>query len=256
MDTTVTVDTPEGVEITLHVAGPIVRAMAWLIDFALRAVIYIVIMILSMVSLPSFSEAGLMFGVISIVGFLLEWLYPALFEGFTGSTPGKKWAGLKVLQDDGTPLTFPSAIIRNFLRAVDFLPLLYVTGLVTMNNNSRFQRLGDLAAGSLVVYLPESLATEAVSEVQSQPIPSTLAIDDRLAVVSFASRSSGLSEARQIELANTLEPVTGQQGEMAVKTLMGWANWVVRGQVADSAVNNHAANSNAKNSVNNRAGRC
>jgi uncharacterized RDD family membrane protein YckC len=239
MDTTVTVDTPEGVEITLHVAGPIVRAMAWLIDFALRAVIYVVIMILSMVSLPSFSEAGLMFGVISIIGFLLEWLYPALFEGFTGSTPGKKWVGLKVLQDDGTPLTFPSAIIRNFLRAVDFLPLMYVTGLVAMNNNSRFQRLGDLAAGSLVVYLPESLATESVEEVQSQPVPATLALDDRLTVVSFASRSTGLSGARQIELANTLEPVTGQQGEMAVNTLKAWANWVVRGQV-DTAVSKKA----------------
>ena len=66
MDTTVTVDTPEGVEIELNVAGPIVRAMAWLVDFALRAVIYIVLFFALVVTVPSYSEVGLMTGVLSI----------------------------------------------------------------------------------------------------------------------------------------------------------------------------------------------
>lgn len=231
MDTTVTVDTPEGVEIELNVAGPVVRAMAWLIDFALRAVIYMVVLILLAVTVPSFSEMGLVAGMLSILAFMFEWLYPTLFEGFTGSTPGKKWTRLKVLQEDGTPLTFPSAIIRNFLRAVDFLPLLYVTGLVAMNNNQRFQRLGDLAAGTLVVYVPESNTHEAIDQNEaSQPVPAYLGTADRLALISFADRSSGLSAARQVELVNTLEPVTGLQGEDAVKMIKAWANWIVRGQ--------------------------
>ncbi len=230
MDTTVTVDTPEGVEIEFNVAGPVVRAMAWLIDFAIRAVIYIAIFFALIATVPSYSEMGLLSGGLSILAFLLEWLYPTLFEGLTGSTPGKKWAGLRVLQDDGTPLTFPSAIIRNFLRAVDFLPLMYATGLVAMNNNQRFQRLGDLAAGTLVVYVPQSLMYETEEQTESLPLPTWLATEDRLALVSFADRSNGLSMERQIELANTLSPITGQHGEAAVKTIRAWANWVVRGQ--------------------------
>ena len=230
MDTTVTVDTPEGVEIELNVAGPVVRAMAWLVDFALRAVIYIVLFFALVVTVPSYSEVGLMTGVLSILAFVLEWLYPTLFEGLSGTTPGKRWAGLRVLQDDGTPLTFPSAIIRNFLRAVDFLPLLYATGLVAMNNNKRFQRLGDLAAGTLVVYVPKSLTHDSTQQTESLPVPVCFSTDDRLALVSFADRSNGLSMDRQVELANTLSPITGQQGEAAVKTLKAWANWIVRGQ--------------------------
>ena len=92
-------------------------------------------------------------GVMLLTAFFVEWMLPAWFEAvWGGQTPGKRLFGLAVLNDDGTPVRWPGALTRNLLRAVDFLPLLYGIGLVTMLINRDFKRLGDLAAGTVVVY--------------------------------------------------------------------------------------------------------
>ncbi len=223
-------DTPEGVELELYVTGPAARGTAWAFDFFCRCVIYLILAFLFSELFVSYVDSEFVAGFLSITAFVIEWLYPTLFEGITGTTPGKKLLGLKVVQDDGTPLTFSSAIIRNFLRAVDFLPMFYVTGLVAMNSNKRFQRLGDLAGGTLVIYMQQEAATKPDNNTESLPLPGFLKAEDQLILVRYAERCEGLSSERQIELANTLAPMTGQKGQASVNTLKAWANWITRGQ--------------------------
>ena len=92
-------------------------------------------------------------GVMFLAAFFLEWLFPAWCEArWNGATPGKRLLGLMVLNDDGSPVRWAAALTRNLLRAVDFLPFLYATGLAAMLVNRDFKRLGDLAAGTVVVY--------------------------------------------------------------------------------------------------------
>ena len=142
LDTLRRVPTPEGFELTLRLAGPVPRALAYAIDIAIRAAIYLA---LSM-SLPALVGGGT--GLMLIAAFLLEWFYPVAFEvWWGGATPGKRAFGLAVLSDNGTPVTFGASVTRNLLRAVDFLPMLYAFGLVSMLVSRDFKRLGDLAAG-------------------------------------------------------------------------------------------------------------
>lgn len=229
IDSSITIDTPEGVEIALDIAGPVVRACAWAIDFVIRALIFIVLAV-SYSYLFDSHDRVMVAGLFSILAFALEWLYPTLFEGLTSTSPGKRAFGLRVLQQDGTPLTMSSSVIRNFLRAADFLPFFYATGLIAMVINQRFQRLGDMAAGTLVVYTPKSRVIKDTEVVDSLPIPAGLNLQEKMAIVNFAERCSGLSESRQIELANTLYPFTGEKDLHGVQTLKAWANFITRGQ--------------------------
>ena len=150
LDTMRTVETPEGCRIDLRVAGLVARARAWLVDLAIRAFIYLV----AVEVLVLFGKVG--FGAILLVVFALEWLYPVYFEAaWHGATPGKRVCRLAVLRDDGGPIDWGAAMIRNTLRIVDFLPLLYMAGTICMFLRRDFKRLGDVAAGTIVVYTDE-----------------------------------------------------------------------------------------------------
>jgi uncharacterized RDD family membrane protein YckC len=146
LDTTRRVATPEGIELTLRLAGPVPRALAWLVDLAIRVGIVLVVM----TAASPLGRAGA--GVVLLAAFFVEWLLPAWFEAqMGGQTPGKRVFGIAVLNDDGTPLRWPGALTRNLLRAVDFLPLLYAAGCITMLFTPQHRRLGDLLAGTLLV---------------------------------------------------------------------------------------------------------
>uniref|UniRef100_UPI0025F2F3AC RDD family protein n=1 Tax=uncultured Thiodictyon sp. TaxID=1846217 RepID=UPI0025F2F3AC len=138
-------ETPEGVDLGLRVAGPAPRALALAADGAIRLVI-----LLALSPLAALSGLGLGLSLIAV--FLLEWLYPVTFEVLSGATPGKRAMGLMVVHDDGTPVGLPASLIRNLLRVVDFFPLFYGVGLVCTLVDRDFRRLGDLAAGTLVVH--------------------------------------------------------------------------------------------------------
>ena len=117
IDTVYDVETPEAIDLTANLAGPLARTLAYSIDLCIRTGVSTVAIII----LAFMNEAG--WGVFLIVSFLLEWFYPVLFEVLRqGQTPGKKWLGLAVVNDDLTPITWSSSIIRNLLRAVDILP--------------------------------------------------------------------------------------------------------------------------------------
>jgi len=202
LDTSKEIETPEGVDLVVAPAGIIVRCLAYLIDFSIRAVIFIVLAIL----LGWLGDLGA--GVLSIFVFLLEWLYPVVFEVFiNGSTPGKKLMKLRVIQEDGTPVKLSSSVIRNLLRVVDFLPLGYLAGLVTMVLSGNFRRLGDMAAETLVVH-DDSVNIYSISEhCQRRPLPMPFKLFEQQAIIQFSQRAEGLSEARQLELANILSPI-------------------------------------------------
>jgi uncharacterized RDD family membrane protein YckC len=223
LDTTRRVATPEGIELTLRLAGPVPRACAWAIDLLLRAAVVLVVALLA----QSIGPAGQ--GVYLIALFAVEWLMPAAFEAkWGGQTPGKRFLGLAVLNDDGTPLRWPGALTRNLLRAVDFLPFLYAFGLVTMLLNRDFKRLGDLAAGTVVVYLSTTAdAARTIPEAAPVPPPVSLDLDEQRAVLDLAERAAGLTRERVEELAALPTPLVGTlQGERAAARLLGMANYL------------------------------
>ncbi|WP_232848859.1 RDD family protein [Amphritea pacifica] len=216
-------ETPEGIRLELRLAGPVVRACAWSIDMLIRAVLY------ALVSGVFAFFGGVGTSVMLIMFFLIEWFYPVVFELYNGASPGKKSMGLVVIQDNGTPVTFSSSLIRNLLRAADFLPFLYATGLLSMLINNNFQRLGDLAAGTLVVYREPDLERIKLANAESLRPPVDLSVDEQRELIRFAERCPQLSQERQIELATSLYPVTGKRGPAAVKEILGYAAWLTRG---------------------------
>lgn len=224
LDTTHPVETPEGIELTLRVAGPAVRALAWAIDFGIRIIIYLVLSFI----FSSLGEFGL--GLLLISIFLLEWFYPVLFEvSQQGATPGKRKMKIKVLHERGTPVNWSASMIRNLLRVVDFLPFLYGFGLMTMLFNQDFKRIGDLAAGTVVVYEEKLLLGEKADIPDEPPLtmPVTLGLEEQQAIINFADRAQQLSKQRSIELANIVTPLTGETGEAAIMHLYQLANGLI-----------------------------
>src|SRR5690606_1349497 len=119
LDTEWKVETAEGVKLSLTPAGLIPRFYAYLIDLAFRVVIF------GALAIPiAFLEmAGV--GVLLLVAFGLEWLYPVVFEVVQGRTPGKAVLSLRVVSVDGSPLGFGASLLRNLLRVTDFFPFGY-----------------------------------------------------------------------------------------------------------------------------------
>ena len=216
LDTTRRVATPEGIELTLRLAGPVPRALAWSVDFLLRAAAVLVVSLIA----SRFGRAGT--GVVLITAFFVEWLLPAWFEAmWGGQTPGKRMFRLAVLNDDGTPVRWPGALTRNLLRAADFLPFLYGVGLITMLMNRDFKRLGDLAAGTVVVYQAEKVeAARAIPPAPPQPPPVSLSPEEQRAVLELAERSESFTRERFEELAELPTPLIGRAVRDAAATRM------------------------------------
>src|SRR4029077_5834199 len=91
--------------------------------------------------------------LVTLVIFCINWGYYAIFEAlWKGQTPGKRWAGIRVIKDSGRPINTFEAIGRNLARAVDVLPAFYGVGVIVMLLNAKHRRLGDYIAGTLVVH--------------------------------------------------------------------------------------------------------
>ena len=222
LDTYRTVETPEGVELGLRVAGPAPRALAWLIDCLVRCGIYFVVLMI--VGVLADAAAGVFF----LCLFLGEWFYPVLFEVLRhGQTPGKRRLGLTVLQQDGSPVGWTASILRNLVRFADFLPIAYGFGLLSMLVSRDFQRLGDLAAGTIVVHgePPPSGARVPAATPERPPVP--LSLDEQRVVIDFAERLGTWSDARSSEIASLARPLTGTSGSESVRRLTAIANWLL-----------------------------
>jgi uncharacterized RDD family membrane protein YckC len=223
LDTIQKFETPEGVDLDLHIAGPVVRACAWAIDAFIRLIVYWI----AAIALSVLGNIGTALMALSI--FLMEWIYPVVFEVIQGATPGKKLMNLSVVEDDGTPVSVKSSMLRNLLWVADFFPLFYFTGLVSMTLNTRFKRLGDLVAGTLVVYLREEQSEISIPDRESRVLPTTLLAVEKSAILNFAERSELYSLERQIELTDIIGEYAGASDSTGRDRVLGYANWLVKG---------------------------
>lgn len=223
LDTLRPITTPEGIELNLRLAGPVPRACAWAIDLALRAGIMLVLAIV----LGALGGFG--YGLFLIAWFLLEWIYPAVCEArFAGATPGKKLMGLRVVSDDGTPLRASAAFIRNLLRAVDFLPVAYAVGLVSMLAHREFRRLGDIVAQTVVIYREDAHRAALIPHALPVAPGIALSVEEARAVLDYAERVPRLTPERADELAQIAGPMLGASTAAgAQERLLGIANHLV-----------------------------
>jgi uncharacterized RDD family membrane protein YckC len=147
LDDRITIATPEGLEVDLVLAGLGSRFFARLVDSLIQGVIILALLVASLVL-----QSGWITGVLIVCDFLCLFVYDILFEVFgSGRTPGKRVAGLRVVRSGGQPVGFVASAVRNVLRLVDSLPTLYLVGMISVIVTAHNQRLGDLAAGTIVV---------------------------------------------------------------------------------------------------------
>lgn len=206
-------------------AGPRIRA--WLIDSLFKFIIFFCVA----------TALGIIFGQYSggpilIFLFLMEWFYPVWFEVVRdGMTPGKKAIGLKVIQADGSPISFDASVLRNLLLCVDFFPAFYGLGLLSMLTHKDFRRLGDIVAGTMVVHVEKPpRKAEAPLEVPEAPplkFPIPLMVEEQQALTSFAERMRLQTQARNMEMAEILSPITKVKKEEAVSKVVGFANHIM-----------------------------
>jgi uncharacterized RDD family membrane protein YckC len=227
IDTIVTAETPEGISISIRPAGFAVRATAFLIDALIR--IAILLVSASLFSMGRRVGTGLFW----ISAFVLNWLYPVLFEmSAAAATPGKRVMGLYVLMSNGLPVTPAGCLVRNLLRAIDMLPLFYAVAIVSLLLRSDARRLGDLAAGTVVAYRHEVALTGKLSDAVPIPPPVALSRPQQLALTAFAWRADRLTEARAEEIASyaaAIAPtgaVPGQASASLTSRLIGIARWL------------------------------
>jgi uncharacterized RDD family membrane protein YckC len=164
--------TPEGVPFRYRVAGLGSRILAWLADAGLIAVLAFAGLILA--SVAELGRRGMLTAVFAVVQFLLLWGYFLLFEWlWHGQTPGKRLVGIRVVTWQGTGMSFFQSTVRNVLRIADSFPLpvpvLYTLGFAVAASNREHRRLGDLAAGTLVVHVErKARPVQAVHEGEGE----------------------------------------------------------------------------------------
>jgi uncharacterized RDD family membrane protein YckC len=231
IDTILTAETPEGIAISIRPAGFAVRATAFLIDAMIRMVF---LMICSTALAAGGKFGG---GVLLILLFILNWLYPVIFElTAAAATPGKRMMGLVVLMANGLPITPAACLIRNLLRVVDALPLFYAFGVVCMLLRNDSRRIGDLAGGTVVAYRDE--VQPAGSLAAADPIRPPIALSRRqqIAIMAFGFRVGRLTPQRAEEIAALASPALQDAPARLSLTarLVGVARWLHGDRAAHS----------------------
>jgi uncharacterized RDD family membrane protein YckC len=227
-DETLDIQTPENVAFGYQVAGIGSRFIASILDTLLVGLLQLVILVAAALVIDALDKSPLgdtLSGwVIAIFGVILTifyWGYYVFFEMlWNGQTPGKRWAGLRVIRADGTPITLSEALIRNLIRVVDFLPAAYGVGIITMFIDKQSRRLGDLAAGTLVVQDRAPISIQSLSVKRDIAVPASalanvsldefpierLSNDDLNLIENFLQRRDQLTHRDQlaIQILNTL----------------------------------------------------
>src|SRR6266550_3087231 len=198
---TLIIETPERVPLHFALASIGNRFLACAVDHAIQ-IITIGVMILAFIVVANFSSFGndlssapkWVYAVGIVVVFLLISGYFAIFEWlWNGQTPGKRWLKLRVIREDGRPITFFEAAVRNLLRDFDIMPFpFYSVGLISVFSTDRDQRVGDLVAGTVVVREREAEAP-AFAEVFASPV-SDPALRRSFQPVQFTADVNNLTE--------------------------------------------------------------
>jgi uncharacterized RDD family membrane protein YckC len=193
-DDALSIDTPENVIFQYKVAGIGSRFIAAVIDTLLIVLLQVLgtiaFTLLATLFVPGndvaddiFSFSSWIVAAAGIIMFVFFWGYYILFEGFwNGQTPGKRLVKLRVIRSDGSPLSFSEAVIRNLVRLIDFMPLYYGVGVIVMFLNDRSRRLGDIAAGTLVVHERGALTLASLEQSSTLAAPLTPTLQADLAV--------------------------------------------------------------------------
>jgi uncharacterized RDD family membrane protein YckC len=213
-----TIDTPEGVPLELTLAGVGSRFASALLDYILQFIILVALALVLRYGAgfsPGSSSVSAAFWVVGF--FAVFWGYDVAFEVLnSGRTPGKAANGLRVVRESGAPVTFGPSAVRNVIRIIDLLPGTYLVGITSILVTKRNQRVGDLAAGTLVIRETRRLppGVRVAPSVQT-PTWDTSAIgrEDLDTVAAFLARRHELEAGARIqiaaELAGRLRPKVG-----------------------------------------------
>jgi uncharacterized RDD family membrane protein YckC len=168
----ITISAPEGIELEYTLAGLGSRFVAAAVDVILRVVVLGAVIGL----LAAMGAGGTLLAVVLTVGlFMALFGYDIAFEVWgSGRTPGKRWSGLRVLMISGQPVSFAPSAVRNLLRIVDVWATILIAGTVSILATKRNQRLGDLAAGTIVV---REGRARGVMAALSEPIAGQAGVD-------------------------------------------------------------------------------
>ena len=237
MSREVTIITPENVSVTYQLSGIGSRFLALGVDTILQQVAAIALLLVGIFlfmrlainpaplekiirSQSGWVIAGMVFGI-----FLISWGYFIFFETvWNGQTPGKRLVRLRVVREGGQPIDFTCAAIRNLMRYLDFLPAMYTVGLISIFFSPKYKRLGDYAAGTLVVRerSPRLVEIESRRQANRRPAPTSaienllidmLSPDDMAVVRRFAERRDELPlEAQEQVARNLAEPIMDKMG--------------------------------------------
>lgn len=212
-----TIETPEQIALEFPLASAGSRFLALAIDTALQIGGFVALGLVALlasyarVTLPSVFGTWAL-AIVVLLAFTLYYGYFALFEMlWNGQTPGKRLVHLRVITTSGRPITPYAALIRNLLRIVDQLPFVYTVGLIAVFFTERNQRLGDLAADTVVVH--EQPAQRPVADVMSEPVRRAASVhrgaarltpQELAAVEMFLGRRQELSEPHRASTAAAL----------------------------------------------------
>ena len=225
LDSVVAAETPEGILLEMRPAGMSARFGAFMIDWLIRIAILYAMAFITMF----FGGFGIAFWL--ILFFLLDWFYPVVFElRRDGATPGKRAMGLKVIMDNGLPVTPAASMTRNLLRYADLLPLAYGAAILCMLTRSDGKRLGDLAAGTLVVHLPRPAPKATLEMVVPVAPVRALTQQDQSALIALAARAPTLTIERLDELAALAASVQGEQRQPqgdVTRRVLGVSQWLL-----------------------------
>lgn len=231
LDSRIEIVTPENIAFHYLLAGPFRRLPAYLIDCTACVLFLFVTLIAAGLWSSLGGMTGLGIGLWLLLAFVVSWFYFGLFEAFwNGQTPGKRLMGLRVLSVDGRPINAMQAVVRNVLRSVDAMPILgpaevgipfYMVALVAMTASDRYQRLGDLACGTIVV-VERRTKLRGVAPMQhpevvrfAETVPPQFVAGRGLAhaLSVYVARRELFPPARRFEIARTLgEPLTQRLG--------------------------------------------
>jgi len=217
-------DTPENVQIDYEVAGIGSRFLATLIDQLWLLLIRGLILLIGgsiFFALDLEDETGIILASLGLIlFFLLGWGYYIFFEiNWNGQTPGKRQIGLRVVKTNGLPVSASEVIIRNLMRAIDVIPSGYGAGLITMFFTKQSQRLGDLAAGTFVIFEQTEVSLTEVKN-RNRTNLGYVEVTERIADMPVEKIKPNLHEMAEDYLARTKTDFDGQAQKMVADQLL------------------------------------
>ena len=225
-DDTITVSTPEGVDFELTLAGAGSRFVSALVDLLIQFALLLAT-VAGVRLVGGYGDAAA-----ALVSFVVVLGYDIAFEVLAaGRTPGKRLNGLRVVRSGGDPVGFITSAIRNVLRLVDFLPFAYVVGAVSILVTGRNQRLGDVAAGTLVVRdrVAKAQADSAFELLAAEQTAawdtSAVTAEELAAVRRFLKRRNQIEREARLALGRTLAErlrpkVGGVSGDLSAERFL------------------------------------